>query len=121
MQNATNKAEELANAIKRCERTKIGKVIKQSQSSKLRWAHICAHSRIPVNSLAAKSVPAGTKNSRSEGCLLAKHLQHTAHKHHHHDGAIFPSSAMVLLDERTPPPGTSASAEGVEQGRLQMV
>ena len=36
-------------AIKRCERTKIGKVIKQSRSSKLRWAHdICAHSRIPV-------------------------------------------------------------------------
>jgi hypothetical protein len=28
---------------------------------------------------------------------------------------------MVLLDEHTPPPGTSASAEGVEQGRLQMV
>ena len=36
-------------AIKRCERTKIGKVIKQSRSSKLRWAHICAYSRIPVN------------------------------------------------------------------------
>jgi hypothetical protein len=36
-------------AIKLCERTKIGKVIKQSRSSKLRWAHICAHSRIPVN------------------------------------------------------------------------
>jgi hypothetical protein len=30
-------------AIKRCERKKIGKVIKQSRSSKLRWAHICAH------------------------------------------------------------------------------
>jgi hypothetical protein len=29
-------------AIKRCERTKIGKVIKQSRSSKLKWAHICA-------------------------------------------------------------------------------
>jgi hypothetical protein len=35
-------------AIKRCERTKIGKVIKQSRSSKLRWAHICAHSCIPA-------------------------------------------------------------------------
>ena len=35
-------------AIKRCERTKIGKVIKRSRS-KLLWAHICAHSRIPVN------------------------------------------------------------------------
>ena len=59
------------------------------------------------------------KNSHLEGFLLAKHLKHTAHKHHHHDGAVFPSSAMVLLDERTPPPG--ASAEGVKQGRLQMV
>jgi hypothetical protein len=36
-------------AIKRCERTKIGKVIKQSRSSKLRWAHVCAHSPISVN------------------------------------------------------------------------
>ncbi len=59
------------------------------------------------------------KNSHLEGFLLAKHLKHTAHKHHHHDGTVFPSSAMVLLDERTPPPG--ASAEGVKQGRLQMV
>jgi hypothetical protein len=33
-------------AIKRWEGTKIGKVIKQSRSSKLRWAHIWAHSRI---------------------------------------------------------------------------
>ena len=38
-------------AIKRFEGTKIGKVIKQSRSSKLRWAHICAHSRIPVNAI----------------------------------------------------------------------
>ena len=38
-------------AIKRCEGTKIGKVIKHLQSSKLRWAHICAHTRIPVNVL----------------------------------------------------------------------
>ena len=36
-------------AIKRCEGTKVGKVIKQSRCSKLRWAHICAHSCIPVN------------------------------------------------------------------------
>ena len=34
-------------AIKRWEGTKIGKVIKQSRSSKLRWAYIWAHSRIP--------------------------------------------------------------------------
>jgi hypothetical protein len=32
-----------------------------------------------LNSLAAKSVLAGTKNSRSEVFLLAKHLKHTAH------------------------------------------
>jgi hypothetical protein len=37
-------------AIKRWQRTKIKKVIKHLRSSKLRWAHICAHSRIPVNS-----------------------------------------------------------------------
>ena len=35
-------------AIKRWQRTKIKKVIKHLRSSKLRWAHICAHSRIPV-------------------------------------------------------------------------
>jgi hypothetical protein len=44
-------------AIKRCEGTKIGKVIKQSRSSKLMWAHICAHSCIPVNSFDAIIVP----------------------------------------------------------------
>jgi len=66
--------------------------------------------------LTAKSIPAGAKNSRSEGFLLLKHLKHTAHKHHHHDGAVCPSSGMVLLDEHhTPPPG--ASAKGVGQGR----
>jgi hypothetical protein len=59
-----------------------------------------------VNSLKPKTVPAGTKNSRSEGILLAKHLKHTAHKHHHHVGAVCPSSGMVLLDEHTPPPGS---------------
>ena len=35
-----------------------------------------------LNSLTAKCVPAGTKNSRSEDFLLAKH---TSHKHPHHD------------------------------------
>jgi hypothetical protein len=47
-----------------------------------------------LNSLAAKSVLAGTKNSRSEGFLLAKHLKHTAHKHHHHDGAVSPQAPL---------------------------
>ena len=32
-------------------------------------------------------------------------------KKNHHDGVVFPSSSMVLMDERTPPPG--AYAEGV--------
>jgi hypothetical protein len=35
-------------AIKRWQWTKIKKVIKHLRSSKLRLAHICAHSRIPV-------------------------------------------------------------------------
>ena len=35
-------------AIKRWQRTKSKKVIKHLRSSKLRWEHICAHSRIPV-------------------------------------------------------------------------
>jgi len=71
------------------------------------------------NSLTAKSVPAETNNSRLEVFLLAKHLKHTAQKHHHHDRAVFPSSGMVLLDEHTPPPGTSS--EWVGQGPFQMV
>ena len=36
-------------AIKHCEGTKIGKVIKQSQSSIFKLAHICATRGIPVN------------------------------------------------------------------------
>jgi hypothetical protein len=60
-----------------------------------------------IISLTAKSVPAGTKNSRSEGFLLAKLLKHTAHKHPHHDGAVSPSSAMFFMEEHTPPPGAS--------------
>jgi hypothetical protein len=39
-------------AIKRWQRTKSKKVIKHLRSSKLRWAHICAHSRIPVKGFA---------------------------------------------------------------------
>ena len=69
-----------------------------------------------LNSLTPKSVLAGPKNSRSKDFWLAKH---TAHKYPHHDGAVFPSSGMVLFTERTPPPG--ASAEGVGQEGLQVV
>ena len=36
-------------AIKRCQRTKIGKVIKQYQSSIYKLVHICATRGIPVN------------------------------------------------------------------------
>jgi hypothetical protein len=69
-----------------------------------------------VNSLTPKCVPEGTKNSRSEEFLLAKH---TVHNHPHHDGAVFPSSGMVLMDENTAPLG--ASLEGVGQGLHQRV
>ena len=65
---------------------------------------------IIFNSLTAKSILAGTKNSRSEGFLLGKHLKHTAHKHHHHDGAVCLSSGMVLMEKHTPPPGASSQA-----------
>jgi len=63
-----------------------------------------------INSLTPKSILAGRKNSRLEGFWLAKHKPQ-AHKPPHHDGAISPSSGMVLSVELTPPP--RASAEGV--------
>jgi hypothetical protein len=51
MRNATIKAEELA-VISSYQTLaadkKLKKIIKHLRSSKLRWAHICAHSRIPV-------------------------------------------------------------------------
>ena len=67
-----------------------------------------------VNSLSAKSVPVGTKNSLLEGFWLAKASKTQAHKHPHHDGAVCPSSSMVLFAKHTPPPG--ASLEGVGRG-----
>jgi hypothetical protein len=62
--------------------------------------------KINFNSLTAQCIPAGTK--------LAKH---TLHKHPHHDGAVSPSSGMVLMEEHTPPPG--ASSQGVGRGQSQ--
>jgi hypothetical protein len=56
-------------AIKRCEWTKNGKVIKRSQSSIYKLAHICATSGKAVNSLTLKRVPARTKKPRSVGFL----------------------------------------------------
>jgi hypothetical protein len=79
-----------------------------------KWC-FCVLCNFSLNSLTAKSVLAGSKNSRSEGVLLAKHLKHTAHKHHHHDGAVCSSIGMVLMGEHTPPPG--ASLQGVGRGR----
>ena len=65
-----------------------------------------------VNSLTPKSVPAGMKNSRLEGFLLAKH-KHTNIPTMMEQFAPF--SGMVLLVEHTLPP--RASVEGVGQGR----
>jgi hypothetical protein len=69
-----------------------------------------------INSLTPKSVPARTKKL-SLGRLFGSLEQ--AHKHPHHDGAICPSSGMVLLVERIPPLG--AYVEGVGQGRRQRI
>jgi hypothetical protein len=38
-----------------------------------------------------------------------------------HDGAVYPSSGMVLLAEHTPTPPPGASSQGVGQGRRQRV
>ena len=61
-------------------------------------------------SLTPKFVLAGTKNSRLEDFLLAKH---TSHKHPHHDE---PCSRLAAWFPwmNNPPPG--ASTEGVGQG-----
>jgi len=69
-------AEELGTfpAIKRCERTKFGKVIKQSRSSKLRWAHICAHSRIPVNSLPAIDAHERQRFNELRGTVVSRRI-----------------------------------------------
>jgi hypothetical protein len=48
---------------------------------------------LAVKLLTAKSVLVGTKNSHSEGFLLAKY---TAHKHPHHDEAVCLSTARFL-------------------------
>jgi len=64
----------------------------------------------------AKSILAGTQNSRSEGFLIAKH---TSHYPSHHDGAVCLSSGMVSMDEHTPPP--EASSKGVGRGRCWRV
>ncbi len=59
------------------------------------------------NSLTAKSVPAGTKNSCSLGRLFAgSHLKHTAHKHHNHDGAVCPSKRHGFVGRTYPTPGS---------------
>ena len=68
-----------------------------------------------MNSLTAKFVLAGTKNSRAEGFFASKTPETHSSQTPPHYGAVCPSSDMVLLDEHTPPPG--ASVKGVGQGR----
>ena len=67
-----------------------------------------------LNSLTPKSVPAGTKNSRSEGFLLAK-LQ--AHKHPHHGEAVSTSNSMGLVNPPNPTQGRPVQGVGVGGGR----
>jgi hypothetical protein len=57
------------------------------------------NSYVDFNSLTPKSVPGGTKNSCSEGFLLAK-LQ--AHKHPHHGESVSTSNGMGLVDPPNP-------------------
>jgi hypothetical protein len=73
-----------------------------------------------INSLTAKSVPAGTKNSRPVGFYSRNstestlHHKHTIHKHHHHGGAVRPSFGVGSMD---PPDRTRVtSSEGVGRG-----
>ena len=61
-------------AIKRCERTKFGKVIKQSRSSKLRWAHTCAHSHIPVNNLPAIDAHERQRFNELRGTVVSRRI-----------------------------------------------
>jgi hypothetical protein len=72
------------------------------------------------NSLTAKSVPAGTKNSRPVGFYSRNstentlHHKHTIHKHYHHGGAVHPSFGVGSMD---PPDRTRViSSEGVGRG-----
>jgi len=74
-------------AIKRCQRTKIRKIIKQARSSKKKWSQICGHSGYAVNH------------------------KHNNHKHHHHGGAVCPSYGMGSMD--TPDRTSVTSSEGV--------
>ena len=56
--------------------------IHKDVSSVLKENEITGQNVLAFNSLTPTCVPAGTKNSRSEDFLLAKH---TSHKHPHHD------------------------------------
>ena len=73
-----------------------------------------------IYSLTAKSVPAGTKNSRPIGFYSRNsmestlHHKHTIHKHYHHGGAVRPSFGVGSMD---PPDRTRRpSSEGVGRG-----
>jgi hypothetical protein len=73
-----------------------------------------------VNSLTAKSVPAGTKNSRPVGFYSRNSTKSTVnpnttiHKYDHRGGAVCPSYGVVSMD--TPDPTRRPSSEGVGGG-----
>ena len=90
--------------------------IHKDVSSVLKENEITGQNVLAFNSLTSTCVPAGTKNSRSEDFLLAKH---TSHKHPHHDEPFSHLASMVSMDEHTPPPG--ASSQGVGRGRPRRV
>ena len=75
----------------------------------------------PFNSLTAKSVPAGTKNSRPVGFYSRNSTEstvnhkHNNHKHHHHGGAVCPSYGVGSMDtpDRTRVTSSMGSGGGV--------
>jgi hypothetical protein len=76
------------------------------------WAYSSSLQRggvLSVNRLTAKSVLAGTKNSPSEGFLLAKH---TAHKHPHQQDDVYVGIHPTPM---------GASAEGARWGHLKLL
>ena len=76
-----------------------------------------------VNSLTAKSVPAGTKNSCPVGFYSRNstestlHHKHNNHKHHHHGGAVCPSYGVGSMD--TPDRTRQPSSKGVGRGGVE--
>ena len=103
-------------AIKRCQRTKIGKVIKLARSSK-KSGRISA--TIVVNSLTAISCYGGEKHQNPVGFYSRNSTEstlqdkHNNHKHHHHGGAVCPSFGVGSMD----PPDRTHVTSSEEVGR----